>query len=83
MSRRKGNYRNRRAPKRSQGRRAGIIKNRRNPGFHFVTFYDMWLNVKERAYCWWNRVPQGSYIAWDKNNRIRGHSTRAKRPWFK
>lgn len=72
---------------RKQGRKnkqgLGIFVNRRNPGFWWVSFGDVWYNIKERLYCWWQRVPEGSYIAWDKNGNIKGHSTRAKRPYFK
>lgn len=60
----------------------GILRNRRNPGFGWITPYDVWLNLKERAYCWWYRVPQGSFIAW-RDGKIKGHSTNAPRPWFK
>ena len=62
--------------------RPGLLINRRNPGFCLITPYDVWLNMKERLYCWFNRVPNGSIILWTKDNKIRGHTTRAKRPYF-
>lgn len=64
------------------GSRWGLLTNRRSPSLGWVSPYDIWLNAKERLYCWLWRVPQGSYIAWDRNGKIKGHSTRAKRPWF-
>ena len=63
--------------------RPGLFINRRNPGFFLLSPYDVWLNLKERLYCWINRVPEGSMILWTKDNKIRGHTTRAKRPYFR
>lgn len=61
--------------------RLGVFTNRRNPGFWWISLYDIWLNMKERAYSWWFRVPRGSHILW-KGGKIVGHTSKAKRPWF-
>ncbi|HBR71390.1 MAG TPA: hypothetical protein DEA27_01095 [Candidatus Moranbacteria bacterium] len=84
MSRRRKQKCNKKS-RRNDGRkkwRPGIFTNRRNPGFFLITPIDIWYNIKERAYCWFWRVPEGSYIAWDKKGKIKGHSTKAKRPYF-
>ena len=65
-----------------RGSNGGTFTNRRNPSFGWVSLYDIWLNAKERVYCWWNRVPQGSSIRWNRKGKIVGHYTRSKRPWF-
>lgn len=85
MSRNRNRNRGRRGGNNDNRKRGhpGILINRRNPGFGWVSPLDIWYNIKERFYCWWWRVPEGSYIAWNKNGKIRGHSTRAKRPYFR
>lgn len=77
-------YRTRRKSRRGKKkfRGSGVFVNRRNPKSRFVSIEDVWLNLKERVYCWWHRVPEGSYINWDKNGKIKGHTSKAKRPWF-
>lgn len=72
--------RKRRNPQRKKWR-MGIFTNRRNPGSRWIPLYDVWLNMKERAYSWWHRVPQGSHVSW-KGGKIVGHTTGSKRPWF-
>lgn len=84
MSRyRNGKWRKRRRrggkPKMKGG---GIFVNRRRPESPWVSFYDVYLNAKERLYSWFYGVPEGSFIRWNNKGKIVGHVTRAQRPWF-
>jgi hypothetical protein len=79
--------RNRRRRRRKQGsgsglKGGGIFVNRRRPESHWIPFYDIYLNIKERVYSWFYGVPEGSYIRWNNRGQITGHVTRAQRPWF-
>ena len=56
-------------------RRPSIFRNRSNPGSRWVRFYDIYLNVYERIYGFWNGVPRGQKLFW-RNGKIVGHTSR-------
>ena len=74
MSRRRGRRRGQR-PRVPLLRR--LLRNRyRGDDSNWVSVADVVANLKETAYCWWNRVPAGSRLMW-RNGRITGFI----RPW--
>ena len=80
MSRRRGNRsRNRGRQRQSSG--SGVFDNRRKPGSNWITPADIIRNIKERFYCFVNRVPAGARLRW-KDGKIVGHYSAAPRPWF-
>jgi hypothetical protein len=74
----------RRSRKRRRGfqrvqRKVSLFSNRRNPKSRWVTFEDVRLNLYERIYGWWNRVPKDATLRW-KSGRITGYSTKNRWP---
>jgi hypothetical protein len=73
--RRRRNYRGRgdRGGKPSLLKR--IFTNRLDPNSSWIFLSDVIANIREEFHCFLYRVPRGSRLLWDRNGRIRGHST--------
>ncbi|HEY6945391.1 MAG TPA: hypothetical protein VI431_09660 [Candidatus Acidoferrum sp.] len=52
-----------------------LTRNRYDPRSHWLTLYDVWLNLKEEGMCWWYRVAPGSHLLW-RRGKIRSYITR-------
>ena len=52
-----------------------IFTNRRDPNSSWIFLADVIANIREELHCFLFRVPRGSRLLWDRNGRIRGHST--------
>ncbi len=77
MSRRKKGNKSSRGRKKKQPKQGSILSNRRNPESSWVSFYDIGLNIYEKLFGWWHRVPKGSTLYW-RDGKIVGHSTRQR-----
>jgi hypothetical protein len=51
-----------------------LFANRYDPQSRWVTFADVWENLKAMWFSWTNRVPPGSRLLY-RNGRIVGYST--------
>ena len=75
MSRRKRNYQGNGSRRRKPSLLQRVFTNRRDPNSSWIFLNDVITNVREELHCFFNRVPRGSRLLWDRNGRIRGHAT--------
>ena len=54
-----------------------IFANRYDPQSRWVTFADVWENLKSTWFSWTNRVPPGSRLLY-RNGRIVGYGTQSR-----
>jgi len=74
----RGNRKRRRGFQRKQ-KKVSLFTNRRDSTSNWVTLEDVRLNLYERLYGWWNRVPKGATLRW-KSGKITGYSTKNRWP---
>ena len=73
--RRRGRWQNQGRRRQKPSLLKRIFTNRQNPQSSWIFLDDVIENLREELYCFFNRVPRGSRLLWDKNGRVRGHAT--------
>ena len=60
-------------------KKSSIFTNRRDPNSKWVGLDDIRLNIYERIFGWWHRIPRGATLRW-KGGKIEGYYTKNKWP---